>query len=129
MNGLLRSEILREAHAGTVNLEPRWLKVDAAVSYSGISRAVLYRILAEGKIRSSSLRSRGALRGIRLIIEHRLTPTTDEEGKGSDMTNESPIGSSELRVLEGRFQGSLNTGRQRPRVRMISNHNGGEERI
>jgi hypothetical protein len=67
VNALLRSEILQHTHAGTVNLEPRWLKVDAAVSYSGISRAVLYRILAEGKIRSSSLRSPGALRGIRLI--------------------------------------------------------------
>jgi hypothetical protein len=67
MNSLLHSEILKDAHAGAVNLEPRWLKVDAAVTYSGISRAVLYRILAQGKIRSSSLRSRGALRGIRLI--------------------------------------------------------------
>jgi hypothetical protein len=67
MNSLLRSEILKDVHAGTINLEPRWLKVGAAVRYSGISRAVLYRILAEGKIRSSSLRSRGALRGIRLI--------------------------------------------------------------
>jgi hypothetical protein len=67
MNSLLRSEILQDVHAGTINLEPRWLKVGAAVNYSGISRAVLYRILAEGKIRSSSLRSRGALRGIRLI--------------------------------------------------------------
>jgi hypothetical protein len=67
MNALLRSEILQDTHAGIVNLEPRWLKVNAAVSYSGISRAVLYRILAEGRIRSSSLRSRGALRGIRLI--------------------------------------------------------------
>jgi hypothetical protein len=64
---MLRNEILRDAHTGTVNLEPRWLKVDAAVRYSGISRAALYRLLAEGKIRSSSLRSRGALRGIRLI--------------------------------------------------------------
>jgi hypothetical protein len=67
MNTLLRSEILQDVHAGTTNLEPRWLKVGAAVTYSGISRAVLYRILAEGKIRSSSLRSRSALRGIRLI--------------------------------------------------------------
>jgi hypothetical protein len=67
MNTLLRSEILQDAYTGTLNLAPRWLKVSTAVSYSGISRAVLYRILAEGKIRSSSLRSRGALRGIRLI--------------------------------------------------------------
>jgi hypothetical protein len=67
MNSLLRSEILQDAHTGTINLEPRWLKVEKAVSYSGISRAVLYRLLAEAKIRSSSLRSRGASRGIRLI--------------------------------------------------------------
>jgi Helix-turn-helix domain len=67
MNTLLRSEILQDTHAGAINLEPRWLKVETAVTYSGISRAVLYRILAEGKIRSSSLRSRGASRGIRLI--------------------------------------------------------------
>ena len=67
MNSVLRSEILQDIHAGTVNLEPRWSKVDAAVTYSGISRAVFYRILAQGKIRSSSLRSPGALRGIRLI--------------------------------------------------------------
>jgi len=67
MNTLSRSEILQDAHTGTINLEPRWLKVEAAVSYTGISRAVLYRILAEGKIRSSSLRARGASRGIRLI--------------------------------------------------------------
>ena len=64
---MLHNEILQDAHTGTINLEPRWLKVDAAVRYSGISRAVLYRILAEGKIRSSSLRARGASRGIRLI--------------------------------------------------------------
>ncbi len=67
MNSLVRNEVLQETHTGTTNLEPRWLKVDAAVNYSGISRAVLYRILAEGKIRSSSLRARGASRGIRLI--------------------------------------------------------------
>jgi hypothetical protein len=67
MNTFVRGEILQDAHAGTINLEPRWLKVETAVIYSGISRAVLYRILAEGKIRSSSLRSPGALRGIRLI--------------------------------------------------------------
>src|SRR4029077_2606583 len=90
MNALLRSEILQDAHAGTVNLEPRWLKVDAAVSYSGISRAVLYRILAEGKMRRSSLRSPGALRGIRLIdkasldgyIESFATSSAERREKG-----------------------------------------------
>lgn len=90
VNALLRSEILQDAHAGTINLEPRWLKVDAAVIYSGISRVVLYRILAEGKIRSSSLRSSGALRGIRLIdrasldayIESCATKAVERKEKG-----------------------------------------------
>jgi hypothetical protein len=67
MNTLLYNEVSKDIHAGPVNLKPRWLKVCTAVKYSGISRAVLYRLLAQGKIRSSSLRSRGALRGIRLI--------------------------------------------------------------
>ena len=67
MNTLLFNEVSKDLHAGTINLEPRWLKVCAAVAYSGISRAVLYRLLGQGKIRSSSLRSRGTLRGIRLI--------------------------------------------------------------
>jgi hypothetical protein len=39
------------------------------------------------------------------------------------------ISSPDLPVPEGIFQGSLNTGRQGPRVRMIPNHNGGEERV
>jgi hypothetical protein len=50
-----------------VTLQPRWLKVPAAVSYSGINRARLYILLAEGQIKSASVRSRGRSRGIRLI--------------------------------------------------------------
>jgi hypothetical protein len=48
-------------------LQPRWLKVPAAVSYSGINRARLYILLAEGQIKSASVRSRGRLRGIRVV--------------------------------------------------------------
>jgi hypothetical protein len=48
-------------------LQPRWLKVYAAVSYSGLSRARLYVLMSEGQIRSASVRSRGRSRGIRLI--------------------------------------------------------------
>jgi hypothetical protein len=61
-----------EFHNDTVGtsatLNPRWLRVPAAVSYSGIRRARLYELLAEGRIRSVCLRaSRDKLRGIRLI--------------------------------------------------------------
>jgi hypothetical protein len=48
-------------------LQPRWLKVPAAVSYSGLSRAKLYVLMAEGQIKSASVRSRGRSRGIRII--------------------------------------------------------------
>jgi hypothetical protein len=48
-------------------LQPRWLKVPAAVSYSGINRARLYILLAESQIKSASVRSKGSRRGIRLI--------------------------------------------------------------
>jgi hypothetical protein len=48
-------------------LQPRWQKVPAAVAYSGINRARLYILLAEGQIKSASVRSKGRLRGIRLV--------------------------------------------------------------
>jgi Helix-turn-helix domain len=48
-------------------LLPRWLKVPAAVSYSGLSRAKLYILLASGEIRSASVRIKGKIRGIRVI--------------------------------------------------------------
>jgi hypothetical protein len=46
---------------------PRWLGVLAAVRYSSISRARLYTLMAEGEIRSASVRSKGATRGHRII--------------------------------------------------------------
>jgi hypothetical protein len=48
-------------------LQPRWLKVPVAVSYSGLSRAKLYILMAEGLVKSASVRSRGRSRGIRVI--------------------------------------------------------------
>jgi hypothetical protein len=57
----------REIVQNPTTLQPRWLKVPAAVSYSGINRARLYILLAEGQIKSASVRSKGRLRGIRLV--------------------------------------------------------------
>jgi hypothetical protein len=48
-------------------LRPRWMKVPAAVRYSGLSRAKLYILLASGEIRSASVRIKGKDRGIRII--------------------------------------------------------------
>ena len=48
-------------------LQARWLRIPAATNYSGFSRARLYVLLAEGQIKSASIRARGKNRGIRVV--------------------------------------------------------------
>src|SRR6266481_8611729 len=68
MTAMFTTEIQQDVHSGPVTLNPRWLRIPAAVKYSGLSRARLYELLAQGPIKSICLKSRkGAQRGIRLI--------------------------------------------------------------
>jgi hypothetical protein len=46
---------------------PKWLRVPGAVKYSGISRSRLYELMGEGQIKSVCVRSKGNIRGIRLL--------------------------------------------------------------
>jgi hypothetical protein len=49
-------------------INPRWLRIAAATKYSGINRSRLFKLIAEGVVRSASLKEhRGAKRGLRLI--------------------------------------------------------------
>jgi hypothetical protein len=49
-------------------VNPRWLRIHAAVAYSGISRSRLFRLIREGEIQSACLQERpGTKRGVRLI--------------------------------------------------------------
>jgi Helix-turn-helix domain len=65
---MLTTEIRLDTDSGPVTLNPRWLRIPAAVKYSGLSRSKLYELLSEGRIRSICVRSqKGAQRGIRLI--------------------------------------------------------------
>ena len=49
-------------------INPRWLRINAAVAYSGINRSRLFKLIAEGAVRTASLKEhRGAKRGLRLI--------------------------------------------------------------
>jgi hypothetical protein len=60
------NDLLNErAHA-----RPVWIRSPKAGSefYSGLSRAKLYELAAEGKIRSVSLRSPGQVKGTRLFL-------------------------------------------------------------
>jgi hypothetical protein len=64
----VRSMLIQDIGSGYApELVARWLRVPVAVTYSGLSRARLYTLLAEGQIRSASIRAKGRRRGIRLI--------------------------------------------------------------
>ena len=49
-------------------ISPRWLRVATAVKYSGINRSRLFRLIAEGVVKTACLKERPkAKRGLRLI--------------------------------------------------------------
>ncbi|MBK1854988.1 helix-turn-helix domain-containing protein [Verrucomicrobiaceae bacterium 5K15] len=66
----------------TPPLKPEWLRIPQATQVFGIGRSKLYELIAEGKIKSVSLRKRGQTSGTRLIsydsladyIESQLKP-------------------------------------------------------
>lgn len=65
---MLRTKIQQDTHSGPVTLNPRWLRIPAAVKYSGLSRAHIYSLIAAGRLKSVCLKSRkNAMRGVRLI--------------------------------------------------------------
>jgi hypothetical protein len=47
-------------------LPPKWLRIPAAVRYSGLSRSILYRLIKDGRIKSVCVRDKNKLRGVRL---------------------------------------------------------------
>jgi hypothetical protein len=65
---MLTREIQLDTEGAPVTLNPRWLRIPAAVKYSGLSRSRLYELLSEGSIRSICVKSqKWAQRGVRLI--------------------------------------------------------------
>ena len=47
--------------------KPEWIRIPDAIRTFGISRSSLYELIAAGEIKSTALRKRGAVRGIRII--------------------------------------------------------------
>src|SRR6516162_2486282 len=49
-------------------VNPRWLRIAAATKYSGINRSRLFRLIAEGKIRTACLKEHPRAKlGVRLV--------------------------------------------------------------
>jgi Helix-turn-helix domain len=60
------------ASVDVTTLPVKWLRLPAACAYSGMSRAKLYELMAEGRIKGISVRKKGNLRGLRLISAESL---------------------------------------------------------
>jgi hypothetical protein len=61
------NEVQQEIHKGPVAVTPKWMRIKDAARYAGLSRSLLYEILASGEIKSFALKSAGAIRGVRLV--------------------------------------------------------------
>jgi hypothetical protein len=59
------------AHTGA-DIQQRWLRIRAAIAYSGLPRSSLYRLLSQRVIRSISLASPNKTRGVRLVDRFEL---------------------------------------------------------
>jgi hypothetical protein len=47
--------------------KPEWIRIHQAVRLFGLSRSTLYELISSNSIKTSCLRKRNALRGIRLV--------------------------------------------------------------
>ena len=87
---MLTREIQLDTHGGPVTLNPRWLRIPAAVKYSGLSRSRLYEWLSEGKIRSICVKSqKWAQRGVRLIDRESIDWFRGSSGDGVKLPGHS----------------------------------------
>lgn len=71
------------AHAGPLKPgRPEWLRPNKVPHYFGIGRSRVYELIAEGKIKSVSLRRRGQKHGTRLISYDSVSAYLESLAKG-----------------------------------------------
>ena len=63
------------------NLKPEWIRVAQAVRLFGLSRSAIYEWISSQKIKSTCLRKRGAVRGIRIINYDSLSAVVEQAAK------------------------------------------------
>src|SRR5690242_7397828 len=65
------------------DVQPRWMRIPAAIAYSGLPRSSLYRLLSQRVIKSAMLYSPGKKRGIRIVdrleLDALLQRLTDQD--------------------------------------------------
>lgn len=73
-------------HQSSQTLKPEWIRVPEAVRVFSLCRSSLYELIAAGKIKSTCLRKRGAVRGIRLISYDSLAAYVDQAVRAGGIT-------------------------------------------
>jgi Helix-turn-helix domain len=66
----------------SINNLPEWLRPKQACQRFGVSRSWLYERLSEGCIKSTCIRQRGAIKGIRLISRDSLAAFIEAGAEG-----------------------------------------------
>ena len=67
---MTRTYTLTSAPAQEVDVADRWVRLPGAKQreyHTGLSRAHIYALIKAGEIKSSSLKRRGTLRGVRVV--------------------------------------------------------------
>ena len=80
---LMKNDQLKTA-ALAGNLRPEWLRITAAVTFTGVSRSRLYEWIAGGRIRSACIREKHQKKGTRLIHTESLTSFLDSMASGGE---------------------------------------------
>jgi hypothetical protein len=69
---------------------PEWLRPKMVPLYFGIGRSRLYELINEGKVKSVSLRERGAKHGTRLVSYDSLSNYIESMAGNSEVNGQSP---------------------------------------
>ena len=68
--------------AAVTSTKPEWVRIPEAVRIFGLCRSSLYELIAAGKIKSTCLKKRGALRGIRIVSFDSLSSYIEASAAG-----------------------------------------------
>jgi hypothetical protein len=75
----------------STSASPLWGDAKAVNARFGLGRSVLYRLVSEGKIRSSSLRERGKIRGKRLFSFPSIEAFIESRASGGVLTHDGGL--------------------------------------
>lgn len=83
-----RQELLSTSQRMPARERPEWIDAKGARAAFYLCRSTLYRLADEGKIRTTSLRDRGKLRGKRLFSYDGILALLESRASGGEATTE-----------------------------------------